>query len=141
MTTTLALINTFIFLVLSGLHFYWMFGGKWGITHVLPTNERGERGFNPGAMGCFVVGMSLLLFAIYTASFGLHFSLHLPAGKEKWGLWGLALIFLLRGIGDGRYVGLFKKIKNTPFARMDSLLYAPLSLYLAFSTAWIASAV
>jgi hypothetical protein len=44
---------------------------------------------------------------------------------------GVAVILLLRGIGDFRYVGLFKRVRDTPFARMDSRVYTPLVLALA----------
>ncbi len=139
MTTALALINALIFTLLGGLHFYWMLGGKWGLDQVLPTRlGGGERRLNPGPVACIVVALGLLGFALYNVGLGLGFSLGLPFGAEKWGIWVLAGIFLLRAVGDFRYVGFFKKIKDTPFGKMDTRWYAPLCLYLGVSSLWIA---
>jgi hypothetical protein len=38
----------------------------------------------------------------------------------------IAIIFLIRAIGDFRYVGFLKKIKNTKFAKKDTKYYSPL---------------
>ena len=37
-------------------------------------------------------------------------------------------LFVLRSIGDFKYAGLFKKIKNTEFAKMDTKFFTPLCL-------------
>ena len=43
-----------------------------------------------------------------------------------------ALVFLLRAIGDFKYVGIFKTIKHSTFAQNDSKWYSPLCLFLSF---------
>lgn len=46
---------------------------------------------------------------------------------------------LLRGVGEFRYVGLFKRVKGSRFARNDTRFYSPLCLMLAaglFYLAW-----
>ena len=142
MTTILALLNASIFALLGGLHLYWMAGGKWSLAQALPTDPNGgERTMNPGPLACVVVALGLLGFALYNLSLGMGFSLGLPFGAEKWGIWVLAGIFLLRAVGDFRYVGFFKKIKDTAFGRMDTRWYAPLCLYLGLSSAWIGFAL
>ncbi|TKI67695.1 DUF3995 domain-containing protein [Lysinibacillus mangiferihumi] len=42
-----------------------------------------------------------------------------------------AVIFLIRAIGDFKYVGFFKKIKHSQFARNDTWLYSPLCLFIS----------
>jgi hypothetical protein len=37
----------------------------------------------------------------------------------------------LRAIGDFRYVGFFKRIRDSKFARLDTLAYSPLCAALA----------
>jgi Protein of unknown function (DUF3995) len=139
MTTILALANALIFALLGGLHLYWMLGGKWGLEQVLPTRlGSGERMFNSGPVACIVVALGLLGFALYNVGLGLGFSLGLPFGAEKWGVWVLAGIFLMRAVGDFHYVGFFKKIKDTSFGLMDTRWYVPLCLYLGVSSVWIA---
>jgi len=41
-------------------------------------------------------------------------------------VWLIAAVFALRAIGDFRYVGFFKRIRDTRFARLDTLAYSPL---------------
>jgi hypothetical protein len=41
-------------------------------------------------------------------------------------------------VGELRYVGFFKRVRNTSFARMDTLLYSPLSLCLGVGTGMVA---
>ena len=52
---------------------------------------------------------------------------------------GLALLFFARAIGDFRYVGVFKSVTGTLFARRDTFLYSPLCLVLALIIGTIAS--
>ncbi|RZK64111.1 MAG: DUF3995 domain-containing protein, partial [Pedobacter sp.] len=51
----------------------------------------------------------------------------LPIWLDRYGLWLIAGIFLLRSIGDFNYVGFFKKVKHTPFGKNDTMYYSPLS--------------
>lgn len=139
MTTILALANALIFALLGGLHLYWMLGGKWGLALALPTNPGGggERTMNPGPLACLAVALGLLGFAAYHVSLAIGFAQGRPPLANKWVIWGIAGIFLLRAVGDFRYVGFFKKIKDTEFGRMDTRWYVPLCLYLGLSSAWI----
>jgi hypothetical protein len=45
--------------------------------------------------------------------------------------WLIAAVFALRAIGDFRYIGFFKRIRDTRFARLDTLAYSPLCAVLA----------
>ncbi|MBN3819698.1 DUF3995 domain-containing protein, partial [Paraburkholderia sp. Se-20369] len=47
----------------------------------------------------------------------------------------LALIFAVRAVGDFRYVGFFKRIRGSRFARLDTLCYSPLCAALSLSIA------
>jgi hypothetical protein len=138
MTTLLSLINGFIMTALGILHLCWAVGGQWKLAQAVPTNESGKRVLNTSPLACIVVGLGLLGFALYYFSIGFGFSLQLPFGKEKWGIWVLAFIFTARAVGDFRYVGFFKKMKNTEFGRLDTRWYAPLCLWLGMTSAAIA---
>ena len=118
----------FTFIVLSGLHFYWITGGKWALDHAVPTLEDGDKIFNPDALATIIVAIGLLIFAMfYLVQSGLFF-IQLP----NWLLaalgWGVPSIFLLRAFGDFTYLGFFKRIKDTSFARKDTQIYSPLCL-------------
>jgi len=40
----------------------------------------------------------------------------------------IAVAFFFRAVGDFNYVGFFKKVKNTGFAKRDNRYYSPLCL-------------
>ena len=42
--------------------------------------------------------------------------------------WFIAIIFILRAIGDFKYLGFFKKINHSDFAKSDTKLFSPLCL-------------
>ena len=117
-----------IFLFLSSLHFYWAFGGKWGSTAVLPTKDDNtpQKTINPGIIATLTVAFGLLAFGLLPLVVigTIHFPL--PDWLQKSGLWIIAGIFGTRAIGDFNYVGFFKKIKHTTFAKNDTRYYSPL---------------
>lgn len=140
MTSLLALINGSLLAAIGLLHLYWMVGGRWGLAQVLPTKETGEQVLRPGPVACAVVAAGLCCFALYYCSLGLHFPLGLPFQAEQRGIWILAATFSLRAIGDFRYTGFFRKVKNTEFARMDKRWYVPLCVWLGATSFWLAIA-
>lgn len=131
MQSVLIYINTAIFLLLSALHFYWVFGGKWAAEKVIPTSLEGKSMLNPSKVSTSIVALGLLFFAVIIYLQNHLFSI--PLQYLKYLPLFIAGIFLLRSIGDFKYVGFFKKINNTVFAKNDSKIYSPLCLYLAIS--------
>lgn len=125
MNFILALIISLLFLVLSLIHFNWASGGKWGITKAIPTDTTGKKVMHPDAKASAIVGFGLLFFSFYYVT---HFvRVDLPGWTSYIG-WSISAIFILRSIGDFKYVGLFKRIKGTEFSEMDTKLYVPLCL-------------
>lgn len=134
MTNILSGILMLIFMFLSGLHFYWGFGGRWGSSAVIPTRDDETKALMPGPLATFTVALGLLALAalVFLASIALDFQ------HPRWlqilhdyGLWVIAGLFGLRAVGDFNYVGFFKKIKHTPFGRNDTRYYSPLCLAVA----------
>lgn len=130
---TLAIINSSIFLVLSAIHFFWALGGSWGFDKALPTNLEEIRVLNPKKIASAVVAIGLLLFAIYTLIYGHLISFSLPNWLNNYGILVISAVFLLRAIGDFKYVGVFKKIKSTAFGQRDTRYYSPLCLLLSIN--------
>ncbi len=62
----------------------------------------------------------------------------MPKAALKWLSVALALGLLARAVGDFKYVGFFKKLRDSRFATLDSWLYSPLCLLLAAGVAWVA---
>ncbi len=123
-------LTAIILFSLSLLHVYWAFGGKSGLVTAIPTAD-GQPLFTPTPTDTFLVAFALLSAAgVVFGNFGYRIPL-LPAWSYRIGIWGIAAVFLLRAIGEFRYIGFFKQVRDTPFARQDTLLYSPLCLFLA----------
>jgi hypothetical protein len=118
--------NIIIFTLIAVIHVYWAFGGKWGGEHVIPKLE-GKSTFEPGLVATLIVAVGLLGFAaVHARVLGC-----CDIGSDYYvGVLILIIagIFLLRAIGDFKYVGFFKKRKDSTFATYDSKYYSPLCL-------------
>ncbi len=131
--------NTLILLAVSGIHFFWAFGGRWGAAAAIPTNTEGKTMLKPDIFATLVVAFGILAMALLHLEKVQILSLPIPTWINSYGLKIIAGIFLLRAIGDFRYVGFFKKIKETKFAIYDTKYYSPLCIILsinAFITAF-----
>jgi len=121
----------FIFFILSLIHVYWVFGGKWGLEGAVPRNYKEEPLFMPGPLATAVVAIGLLGFALfYTSEAGFFDLPFLSRWKNIIG-WIIPSIFLLRSIGDFKYCGITKKIRDTKFAELDNKYFTPLCIMLA----------
>lgn len=116
------------FSLLGILHISWALGGKYGFENSLPTNEEGERVLNPKKIDSAMVGIGLLFFAtFYLIKLGT-IEMVLPNWATVSAGWIISSIFLLRAMGDFKYIGFFKKVKDTSFGELDSKIYSPLCL-------------
>ena len=130
-----ALIATFAFL--ASIHVYWAFGGRFAKVAAIPE-LRGTPSFVPGRMATLLVACALFACAgLIGAACGF---VDAPVSSLviQWGCFALALLLLLRAIGDFRLVGFFKKVRGTRFAWLDSALYSPLCLVLALGVFFVA---
>jgi glucan phosphoethanolaminetransferase (alkaline phosphatase superfamily) len=128
MTTLISIVLIIIFAFLSAIHFYWLIGGRRSGQAVIPTKDNTTMPKMPGVIPTLIVAFGLLaigLFISYKAGF---FYIPIPTFLDKYGLWVIAGIFILRAIGEFNYVGFFKKIKHTKFGRNDTKYYSPLCL-------------
>lgn len=112
-----------IFALIACLHLYWAAGGRWGIEHAAPVNEQGKKILDTGIAACLVVATGLTLFAVYYVV--------KPSGMFSVIGWIIPSIFLIRTIGDFKYVGFFKKVKSSTFAELDTKFFSPLCLVIA----------
>ena len=64
----------------------------------------------------------------------------IPARVFYLGTWVMAAIFLFRAVGDFRVAGFFKTVRDSRFARWDSLLYSPLCLLISVALALLSLA-
>lgn len=134
-----------VLFVLAGVHVYWALGGTWGGAVAVPTRADGAGGsgeaplFRPGPVATLLVAAALTVAGLLVLAAGGAWAAPVPAGLVRAGAWGLAAVFALRAVGEFRYVGLFKRVRGTPFAAWDSRLFTPLCAALALGVAWIAA--
>lgn len=124
-----ALILAGTFAVLSILHLVWAVRPSGPSPVVIPTVD-GKAQLHPGPLATLAVAAALACAAAVSLwRVGV-----IPRGWPtipRVGMWVLAAVFLARAVGDLHLVGLFKRVRDTPFARYDSWLYSPLCLLVA----------
>jgi hypothetical protein len=128
---SLILANTGILLFISFLHYYWAAGGAWRRNTAIPITQEENKVFKPGKFATSVVATGLFVFAFLTLSSTGLFNPIISPYLSFYGNLAIGIIFFLRAIGDGKYVGVLKKIKTTSFARNDTKLYTPICLIIA----------
>jgi hypothetical protein len=136
----LAIVTTLVLGSLSLLHVYWALGGRMGMAAVIPT-DAGRRVLTPSAFTTFVVAAALAVASALTLAATGALSRIAPGWFVRTGLCILAGVFLLRAVGDFRLIGFSKRVRDTPFARMDTLVFAPLCAGLGISCgllSWLA---
>lgn len=123
-----------VFAGLSLIHIYWLVGGRVGQLVAIPEMD-GKLVFQPSPVATLVVAIGLALCALLIAATAGVLTLPLSQTVLTWLTRTLAIVLLLRAIGDFRLVGFFKRIRDTRFARLDTIVYSPLSLALAIGSA------
>ncbi|WP_223033720.1 DUF3995 domain-containing protein [Hanstruepera marina] len=127
----LSVLLSVILIGLGFIHFNWVIGGKFGFSESLPTKLNGEKVLNPKKADSAIVGIGLTAFGFfYLIKSGL-INFNLPVRIMTYGSWIIPAIFLLRAIGEFKYVGFFKQIKETEFSKWDTKLFSPLCLTIA----------
>ncbi len=135
----IAVVLTAVLLGLAAIHVYWTLRGV-GTSASIPTRPDGTPVIRPGRAATFAVAIALSLAALLIAARAGLIHRLLPPRLIELGAWGVAAAFALRAVGDFRYAGLFKHIRDTPFARWDTGLFTPLCVLIAIGAAVVAMA-
>jgi hypothetical protein len=126
---TVALAMATILAALSILHVFWGVRGGSTSSGFVPEAD-GEPLFRPRPVDCFAVAAALALAAFLVLSVRGIVASPLPFLWTRVGATGVGAAFLLRSIGEFRYVGFFKRVRDTRFGRLDTLVFSPLCLLL-----------
>lgn len=126
-----------ILLILALLHVRWAFGGVSGGAAV-PSRADGAPVFRPSPLATLAVAAALTLAACLVLARGGMIPAFLSSRLITLGTWGVAVAFALRTMGEFHYVGLFRRVHGTPFARWDARLFTPLCAVLSIGAAWLA---
>jgi Protein of unknown function (DUF3995) len=114
----------------AGLHVFWAFGGSWGKAATVPERD-GRPLFRPSQGVTLLVAAALITAAACAVVRGGVTAESGAAWAARGGCWVLAAIFAVRAIGEGKYVGFMKRVRNTTFGRHDTWIYSPLCALLA----------
>jgi hypothetical protein len=94
--------------------------------------------FVPSARSTLAVAAVLLLFACLVAATAGVVKVGVSERILSWLCYALALGLLARAVGEFKYLGFFKRVRGSKFARLDTLVYSPLCLLLAVGVALVA---
>ncbi|WP_254561040.1 DUF3995 domain-containing protein [Dyadobacter diqingensis] len=131
MITAIFLTNSVIFITLALIHIYWAFGGTWAAFAIIPTDSNGRRRFRPAFITITSAAAIFLVFAWVDLASAGFVSEPVPDKILTNAVAVIGLIFLLRAIGDFKYVGFAKRYRKTIFAKRDTLIFTPLCLIIS----------
>jgi hypothetical protein len=119
-----------ILVLLAAIHVYWAFGGTAGRAGAVPSSG-GRAVLAPTPAMTLAVGVALFVMAVVVGAAGGLIATPVPAGAVRAAAGLLAVVFAARAIGDFRYVGVFKRVRDSRFAALDTRVYVPLCVALA----------
>lgn len=131
----MAVLAVLVFLILfvtSIFHFVWAFGGTYGLGTAGPAFEEGAD-FKPSRIVTFIVACMIMALAILAIQFKWPWQWF--EGYVAYIGFFAAFVFIVRAVGDFKYIGFFKKIYNSKFARLDTQYFSPLILFIGIGYA------
>jgi len=120
----------------AGFHLYWALGGRLGFSVSLPQRPDGSPvmrhrlGWWRPAAGAVALGLAVLALLLLAEARRVALPLPLPPDLVRAALAATGGAFVLRALVPNRYVGFFKGLRSTRWARFDTRLYSPLFLLL-----------
>ncbi|QDQ02977.1 DUF3995 domain-containing protein [Lysinibacillus fusiformis] len=130
MKLILTLLAVSVLFLISMLHVYWAYGGRWGSDLAIPVKEGEQRpAFVPKKTGTLLVAVLIVMAAMLMLVQGGYLQSIQANIITRIGCIVGSCVFFIRAIGDFKYVGFFKKIKHSEFARNDTWFYSPLCLF------------
>ncbi|HEX8645212.1 MAG TPA: DUF3995 domain-containing protein [Allosphingosinicella sp.] len=118
----------------AAFHLHWAVGGRLGFSASLPQRPDGTPvmahrlgWWRPAAGG---VALGLIALALLLLADAGQVRLPLPAEAVRLALLIAGAAFVARALVPNRYVGFFKSLRTTRWARYDTRLYSPLFLLL-----------
>jgi hypothetical protein len=118
----------------AAFHAHWALGGRLGFSVSLPQRPTGEPvmahrlpWWRPAA-ACVALG--LLALALLLLAHAGQIRLPIPPEVVRVALLAVGAAFVARALVPNRYVGFFKFVRTTRWAKYDTRLYSPLFLIL-----------
>ena len=131
---SIAIVTSLVFAFLALWHFRMALSNAAGESAAVPSVD-GKPLFTPSKKSTVAVGVMLLLFAVLVAATAGLLVTGLPVALLSWLSYALAVGLLARAVGDFKYVGFFKSVRGSRFAKMDTRFYSPLCALLSAGVA------
>lgn len=135
---TLAVAVSGVLFLIAALHAFWAVTGV-GTGAGVPSRPDGTPAMRPGRLAALAVATALVTAGLILLGRAGVITTGLPAVALRIGAWGVTVTFAARAVGEFHYVGLFRSVRGTPFAKWDALVFTPLCLVLAVASAAIAA--
>ena len=135
----LAIAVAAVLVALAGVHVYWAAGGRVGAAAAVPMGPDGTPVFVPGRGATLAVAMALVTAAVLVLGRAGVSPRIAPDLAYRWGAWALGAVFVLRAVGDFRFVGLSKRVVGTRFAALDTRVYTPLCAAIGAAVLYLAA--
>jgi hypothetical protein len=126
----------------AAFHFHWAMGGRRGFGVSLPQRPDGEpvlrhllHLWRPAAL---VVALGLVLLGGLVTARAVPLDHGIDPAMLDLALLATGAAFVARAIVPNKYVGFFKRLRSTRWARYDTRLYSPLFLILGLCLVAIA---
>jgi hypothetical protein len=126
-----------VFGLLAALHVFWAFGGTRGSGAAIAEID-GRPRFVPSRGATLAVAAALAGAGVVVLARAELILAPVPRGTLQCAVAVLAIVFLLRSIGDFRLMGFFKSVRGTRFAVRDTWVYSPLCLLIGLGAWWLA---
>ncbi|KAB2965261.1 MAG: DUF3995 domain-containing protein [Thermoanaerobaculia bacterium] len=133
-----AIVLAGVFFLLAGLHVAWLFRPGSAAPSAVVPSLAGKPVLTTGPVATAIVaGLLAAAGVICLWRVGV-LAWPYPAIPRA-GVWVLAIVFAGRAVGDFRYVGFFKRVRDSTFARYDTALYSPLCVAIALAAFYLAA--
>lgn len=136
-TSEVAISLAGVFFLLAAFHVAWIFRREPTAASAVVPSLAGKPVLATGPVATSAVAVLLAaagLICLWRA--GL-LGWQYPAIPRA-GVWLIAVSFAARAVGDFRYVGFFKTVRDSSFARYDTAFYSPLCVVIAVAAFYLA---
>jgi Protein of unknown function (DUF3995) len=125
-----------IFTALGLLHVYRAVAGNAATSVGVPSVD-GKPLFSPSTFATLMVAAALFTAALVISGVCGWLGSLVPPNIFRVMTLGISIVFLIRAVGDFRYVGFFKSVTNSGFAYWDTWLYSPLCVFIAAAASFV----
>lgn len=116
-----ALVISAVFIGLALWHFQMALGSPSEATGAIPSVD-GKPLFVLTRFATVCVGVFLVFLAVLVAAVDGILSVPIPAQVLTWLYYGLAVGLFALAVGEFKYVGFFKRIRGSQFAKIDTFV-------------------